>query len=325
MGDDDEQLGSSQHPWTLPDPSAPNQLGAEALADALRELARPCARGLGGRLIVPLRDRRVLIKRLSRGELRDRAFVVGAALDGLDLRLHTQVLEFEGELYELVDFDESYRPAASPAECEPLFALYEQAERITMLGRFVDFDGLLRGPHINKDEDRGDGHPAGPEASLDRVLAAIEPSLARVRPACDAGLRRGLVHGDLHRGNLLIPCAGQGPGLLIDLDPIIHSYAALNLAHLCVEEFVARPAAAGELRAFHARALASMTQADARAFDFIVLVELFRMLVKRGFHRDHYSDEWEDELLFLFEGYGVETYLAGVRPELAGGRPASSR
>ena len=43
--------------------------------------------------------------------------------------------------------------------------------------------------------------------------------------------------------------------------------------------------------------------------DYLVLVALFRVLVKRAFHRRHYGESWADELVFLFTGYGVDGYL----------------
>ncbi|WP_181197663.1 phosphotransferase [Enhygromyxa salina] len=312
MSRDDEQIGSLEHGGSLPDSSTSDQIDAAALRAALRDLTRRGGEAERPRLIVELGHERALIKAIDRDQLHDRAFVLSRPLDGLRLRLRTQIFAHAGQLYELVRLDPRLRPATA-SELDPLFMLYEQAERICMLAPFVELDALLRGPHINKDIDRGDGHPEGPSASLDGVLAAIEPTLGPLRPATDAGLRRGLVHGDLHRHNLMVPRAGDGPAVLIDLDPIFHSYAALNLAHLCIDEYVAGAGRHAELPGFRARVLARLAPADAAAFDYLVLVELFRMLVKRAFHRQHYSEDWEDELLFLFEGYGVDTYLARVR------------
>lgn len=312
VSSDDEQAGSLDHGGSLPDSSTSDQIDAAALRASLRELARRGGETERPRLIVELGHDRVLIKAIDRDQLQDRAFLVSRPLDGLRLRLRTQIFAHAGQLYELVRLDPRLRPAAA-SELDALFVLYEQADRVCMLAPFVDLDALLRGPHINKDIDRGDGHPAGPGASLDGVLAELAPTLAPLRPATDAGLRRGLVHGDLHRHNLMVPRAGEGSAVLIDLDPLLHSYAALNLAHLCIDEYIVGAGRHAQLPGFRARVLARLAPADAAAFDYLVLVELFRMLVKRAFHRQHYSEDWEEELLFLFEGYGVDTYLARVR------------
>jgi len=249
-----------------------------------------------------------LIKRISHENLHDQAFVVTGELPGLVVRRDAQTFELEGELYQIITLDPALTPSDDPLACLGITALYTHHRSITMLRPPLDIDALARTHHTHKDTVKSHGHPAGPAADLRPVVDAFFESMRSRMPRDASRFRTGFAHEDLQTGNVL---HGQGALHLIDLDPILSTYSVFNLAHFVAMEVVAKqqPDALAPLRAHFIGVLEEETAGD---FDFFVMLAIFRALVRRAFHRDYYSDDWANDLLWIFREEGVKKYLERV-------------
>jgi hypothetical protein len=139
----------------------------------------------------------------------------------------------------------------------------------------------------------------------DPLIELFRTAAKELWPHDESRFRSGLFHEDLQTGNLL---AGRGLLHVIDLDPLWHSYSILNLAHFFVMEVVARqrPELFEPLRSHF---LAALREESERDFDFFVLLALYRVLVRRAFHRDYFGESLHREFAALFDHF----YLGRVR------------
>lgn len=262
------------------------------------------------RLVVRSPAGATLIKPAHLDHLDDHAFLVAEPIPGIEIVTSGRFFRLGDRLYQATPLDPRLRPASSLDELLAIDGLYRHRDRIIMLGEFADLDRLVLGPHPNKDDDKGQGHPAGPSASLDRVVEIFRRSTAEIAPRRPERLARGLHHGDLISDNILV-----GPdGLhVIDLDPILHTYAALNLAHFFAAEILAKPQNHRYFGAVRARFVGALEADDAESFDFFVLLALWRALVRRAFQKHIFHDDWEEDLLWYFQRFGQDGYLSRVR------------
>lgn len=250
-----------------------------------------------------------LIKPATLAHLVDHAFLVVENIPGLEILSSVRFFSSNGKMYQATRLDPQLRAATSVEELLPIERLYRYRHCIVMLEEHKDIMHLLRGPHPNKDIDKGDGHPAGPHTALDRVVDAFLAVTADMFPLHEAALSRGFYHADLISENVLV---GPDGLCLIDLDPVLHSYAVMNLAHFFVTEVLCRPANAAMFDRARAHFLGVLEPPDLESFDFFVMLTLFRTLIRRAFHKRFFHDEWEDELLWYFDRFGQEMYLRRV-------------
>jgi hypothetical protein len=248
---------------------------------------------------------RALAKPVLAPNLGERAFVVLAPLPGLVLRRDEELFPLDDGWVALTWLDPTLRRLDDPLDGLAIGALYTHAANVAVFTPALDLDALLDGPHTHVDRAGLDAHPAGRGADVRPLADHARARLASRWPRAPERFRTGLFHEDLQAGNLLV-----GPDALhvVDLDPLWHTYAVMNLAHYVAQEVLAKdePTLLAPLRA---ACLALLVEESAEDFDFFVGVAVHRALVRRAFHVDHHTSDWVEAYRWFFDHHAVRGYL----------------
>ena len=260
------------------------------------------------RLRVTTAAGQLLIKPVTLAHLEERACFPLAPFDHLVLHAGGRAFAFGGRQFEALRIQPELRALDDPLQALEVRELYTHAARVVCLRPPLDLEALVASSHVHWDRPRPDTHPEHGQPPLDRAVDAFWRAARPLCPADEAGLRKGAFHEDLQVGNLLR--AEGGPLHVIDPDPIWHAPAVLNLAHFFVMEIFGRQRA-DRFEALRAALLDVLEEERPRDFDFFVLLALFRALVRRAFHVDHFHDRWCEDLVWFFERFS-EDYLGRV-------------
>jgi len=249
-----------------------------------------------------------LIKRFYPECLSEQAFVVVGRLPGLCLHRRTQLFSWGDALYQLIELDPELARIEDPRDALGVTQLYTCSDHIRMLVPKLTIDELIRSHHVNYHVPKGDGHPRAREIGLEGFADLFHSATRDIWPEDEARFRSGLFHEDLQTGNIL---AGRERLHLIDLDPVWHTYSVMNLAHFFVMEVVGK-SRVDLFDGIRAHFLGVLGEESERDFDFFVLLALYRVLVRRAFHRDVFAETALADFTWYFSYFGLDFYRARV-------------
>jgi hypothetical protein len=245
-----------------------------------------------------------LLKRIYPDHLREQAYLVSQDLDEVTLENRHQYFTLSdaanGAIFQVIPLKPDWR-RATQQELLKITELYRNRDRFAMLTPRVTLQQLLDSHHDNLTFSKAHGHPDPRNTSLEPAKKIFEEVALQLfdggTPAVEKlELATGFVHEDLSTHNVLM---GDGRLRIIDFDPILHSYSLLNLSYLFAVEIVFK----GDAHNFHSyrSALVSeLASTDQAAFDYFTALSMYRVLIRRAFHRDYHHEDWLSEFEFLF-------------------------
>jgi len=208
-----------------------------------------------------------LVKQITSQSLGKKSFIVLHDIPNVNILTKCDTVSFGDELYEIHDVNRQLHSA--DIRCfRKLINLYDYNDKISMLtpmfrnvGYFIDETAHAYTPHY--------GESLGDVCEQFKIMTA---QYARRVQDC----QRGWFHGDMHYGNIL---TDDKKLYIVDLDDVMYSYTALNLAMpFYIEVFAKYRGGVLSLDDFKfVRRLIrdNLADADTISFDFFALLMSF--------------------------------------------------
>jgi hypothetical protein len=252
---------------------------------------------LGQRLYCDIGQDTYLIKPVHHSSLRNLSFILLEPLPNFSLMKNPDFFEVAGILFQKIKINFDYSRLNNKLEAfDVVLSLYQSSRYFRMLKPMLNHQDLITNQESSMNFDTVEEFSKVSSSAFENLFKELSNRVGEKLKLEISNFSTGFVHEDLHWENIL---TNKNEKLLIDLDPVVHSYTFLNFVY-----FYILSCEGENSNEFKKKIISKIKkvvlETEMESFNYFLSIAIFRLLIKRAFHIDYYSLNWEDEVQYHF-------------------------